>query len=307
MSKYLQQTRSEFTGQYKYSVDCDKIKTDPTTLQVLDGSVRAKHTMIINAVVKENNGKIVVKIGKTNEIIKHEYDVSKKLETLDGFIKMHCMFSCHNNTNFSIINEPVNITTFKVCQSEQPSNVDVLIMPYIHNGQTLNDYLESNPEPTEYKNILKQIITNLYNAFVKTGFVHKELHFGNILIDEHNNPIIMDFDTSELNGIQGFFWADLQRLIGNVIEKSYPSNNKSYIVSGISGIQILLNTIMFIKSSNELFHKNVNELLSILEVSNVSVLHNTNKPVYNPNVFGGKKTIRKKTQKFPNKWALQNL
>ena len=24
----------------------------------------------------------------------------------------------------------------------KPSNVDVLIMPYIHNGQTLNDYLE---------------------------------------------------------------------------------------------------------------------------------------------------------------------
>ena len=89
----------------------------------------------------------------------------------------------------------------------------------------------------------------------------------------------------------------MQRLIGNVIEKSYPSNNKSYIVSGISGIQILLNTIMFIKSSNELFHKNVNELLSILEVSNVSVLHNTNKPVYNPDVFGGKKTIRKKNSK----------
>ena len=37
-----------YKGQYKYSVDCDKIKTDPTTLQVLDGSVRAKHTIVVN-------------------------------------------------------------------------------------------------------------------------------------------------------------------------------------------------------------------------------------------------------------------
>jgi len=289
MSKYLQQTRREFKGQYKYSVDCDKIKTDPTALQVLDGSVRVKHTMIINAVVKENSGKIVVKIGKTNEIVKQEYDVAKKLEKLEGFIKIHCLFSCYNNANFS---EPMNINNFEVCQSNHTSNVDVLIMPYINKGQTINDYLESGIEPAEYKKILKQVITNLYNAFVKTGFVHKDLHFGNILIGENNDPIIMDFDTSEFNKIQGFFWADLQRLFGNVTEKSYPSNNKSYIISGISGIQILLNTIMFITSSDEFFHKNVNELLSILEASNVSVLDNTKKPpqmVYNPDIFGGKK------------------
>ena len=298
MSKYLQQTRREFKGQYKYSVDCDKIKTDPTALHVLDGSVRAKHTMIINAVVKENSGKIVVKIGKSNDIVKQEYDVAIKLEKLEGFIKMHCLFSCYNNANFSNINDPININDFEVCQPKHTSNVDVLIMPYINKGQTINDYLESGIEPAEYKKILKQVISNLYNAFVKTGFVHKDLHFGNILIDEKNDPIIMDFDTSEFNKIQGFFWADLQRLFGNVTEKSYPSNKKSYIISGISGIQILLNTIMFIKSSDELFHKNVNELLSILEASNVSVLDNTKKPTkYNPDFFGGKNKTRKKTPK----------
>ena len=298
MSQYLQQKQREFKGQYKYSVDCDKIKTNPTSLQVLDGSVRAKHTMIINAVVKENSGRIVVKIGKSNDIVKQEYNVSKKLEKLEGFIKMHCLFSCYNNANFSNMNDPINVNNFEVCHPNHPSNVDVLIMPYINKGQTINDYLESGVEPTEYKKILKQVISNLYNAFVKTGFVHKDLHFGNILIDENNDPIIMDFDTSEFNKIQGFFWADLQRLFGNVTEKSYPSNNKSYIISGISGIQILLNTIMFIKSSDELFHKNVNELLSILEASSVSILDNTKKPtIYNPNFWGGKNKTRKKTPK----------
>ena len=298
MSQYLQQKQREFKGQYKYSVDCDKIKTNPGALQVLDGSVRAKHTMIINAVVKENSGRIVVKIGKSNDIVKQEYNVAKKLEKLEGFIKMHCLFSCYNNANFSNINDPINNNHFEVCQPDHTSNVDVLIMPYINKGQTINDYLESGIEPVEYKKILKQVISNLYNAFVQTGFVHKDLHFGNILIDANNDPIIMDFDTSEFNKIQGFFWADLQRLFGNVTEKSYPSNNKSYIISGISGIQILLNTIMFIKSSDELFHKNVNELLSILEASSVSILDNTKKPtIYNPDFWGGKNKTRKKTPK----------
>lgn len=298
MSQYLQQKQREFKGQYKYSVDCDKIKTNPGALQVLDGSIRAKHTMIINAVVKENSGRIVVKIGKSNDIVKQEYNVAKKLEKLEGFIKMHCLFSCYNNANFSNINDPININHFEVCQPDHTSNVDVLIMPYINKGQTINDYLESGIEPAEYKKILKQVISNLYNAFVQTGFVHKDLHFGNILIDANNDPIIMDFDTSEFNKIQGFFWADLQRLFGNVTEKSYPSNNKSYIISGISGIQILLNTIMFIKSSDELFHKNVNELLSILEASSVSILDNTKKPtIYNPDFWGGKNKTRKKTPK----------
>ena len=167
MSQYLQQKQREFKGQYKYSVDCDKIKTDPTTLQVLDGSVRAKHTMIINAVVKENTGRIVVKIGKSNDIIKQEYDVAKKLEKLEGFIKMHCLFSCYNNANFSNMNDPININNFEVCQPNHPSNVDVLIMPYINKGQTINDYLESGIEPTEYKKILKQE-TDYNSYFVKS-------------------------------------------------------------------------------------------------------------------------------------------
>jgi hypothetical protein len=50
ISNYLEQSRRESRGQYKYSVECDKIKNDPTLINVLDGNVR---TMVINAVVKE--------------------------------------------------------------------------------------------------------------------------------------------------------------------------------------------------------------------------------------------------------------
>ncbi len=292
MSQYLQQTRRESRGQYKYSVDCDKIREDPESLQVLNGDVRAKHTMVINAVVKETYGKVVVKIGKTNDIVKKEYDVAKRLEPFNGFIKMHCLFSCHNATNLNNINTNIYTTNFELCKPNEPENVDVLVMPYIHDGTTLNSLLNTKQDPKLYKNMLIQVITNLYDAFTNTGFVHKDLHFGNILIDENNKPIIMDFDTSEFNGRQSFFWADIQRLFNNAMDKSYLTNNISYVISNISGIQTLIHTTMFVETPTHIFQMNYKNMLSILEASDIHIIDNTNtKPksyVYDPNVFGGK-------------------
>ena len=78
MSNFLQPIpRKDNNEQFKYSIDCNKIKEDPSTIKVINGDVRAKHTMIINAIVNSyendslinpNGGKIVVKIGKTNEL-----------------------------------------------------------------------------------------------------------------------------------------------------------------------------------------------------------------------------------------------
>ena len=293
MSQYLEQTRRESRGQYKYSVDCDKIKEDPTTLQVLDGDVRAKHTMVINAIIKETTGKVVVKIGKTNETVRQEYNIAKRLELFAGFIKMHCMFSCHNTTNLTNKNSQINPANFEICKSNQPDNVDVLIMPYIHNGETLHSFLKSKRDPALYKSILKQVITNLYNAFVKTGFIHKDLHFGNILIDENNNPIIMDFDTSEFDGEPPFCLADLQRLFISVMDQGSVFNNISYSLSTILTIQTILNTALLYNTSSEMLKTHIDNILNMIDVSIISVNDNTKKSTsyaYDPNVYGGKGT-----------------
>ncbi len=306
MSQYLEQTRRESRGQYKYSVDCEKIKKDPTTLQVLDGDVRAKHTMVINAVVKESkipllgnkvplnesNGKVVVKIGKTNDSVRQEYNIAKRLESLDGFIKMNCLFSCYNTTNLTNKNTRINPSTFEICKSStEENNVDVLIMPYIHNGETLHSFLKTKRDPEIYKSILKQVITNLYNAYTNTGFIHKDLHFGNILIDENNKPIIMDFDTSDFNGEPPFCLADLQRLFISVLDQGSILNNISYSISTILTIQTILNTALLYNTSRETLKTHIDNILNMIDISTISVNDNTNKPtsyVYDPNVYGGK-------------------
>jgi serine/threonine protein kinase len=298
MSNYLEQTRRESRGQYKYSVECDKIKNDPTIINVLDGNVRPKHTMVINAIVKEFHNKIVVKIGKSNELVRQEYNISKKLidAGVHGFIHIDCLFSCKNNLEKYKIGQQIDEDSFQVCDTNGIYNVDVLVMPFIGKGITLNIYLV---DEIKYKKILKQVVENLFSAFIKTGFVHGDLHFGNILIDVNGEPIIMDFDTSifvKSSTSQWGFWADLFRIIGIVIERSFPSNPKSYMVSNAITILTIINNTMYSNVSIDMFTKQVQTIVSLIESSEIIIRDNKSKQmVYDPNIFGGiGRTSRKK-------------
>lgn len=297
MSEYLEQTRKYTRGQYKYSLDCDKIKSNPDSLQILNGSVRAKHTIIMNAVSKEMNGKVVVKIGKTNELIKQEYDVAKQLETsgIDGFIRMQCLFSCgHDLTKYNNEIEPTKI-----------SNIDVLIMPYIvspnGNATTLHNYLETGGDTIKYKTIISNVIANLCQAFMKTGFVHKDLHFGNVLIDSNGEPIIMDFDTSEFVNpaeSQAYFWSDIHRFFSHVIEKSYPTNLKSYSLTNAQPIFTIINTLLMAGIITNI-NAQVYNIITLINASDVLVTDNVpTKYVYNPNIFGGKVKRTKRNKRL---------
>lgn len=303
MSEYLEQTRKYTRGQYKYSLDCDKIKSNSDSLQILNGSVRAKHTIIMNAVSKEMNGKVVVKIGKTNELIKQEYDVAKQLETsgIDGFIRMQCLFSCgHDLTKYN--NE---ITTLKICETTKISNIDVLIMPYIvspnGNATTLHNYLETGGDTIKYKTIIRNVIANLCQAFMKTGFVHKDLHFGNVLIDSNGEPIIMDFDTSEFVNpaeSQAYFWSDIHRFFSHVIEKSYPTNLKSYSLTNAQPIFTIINTLLMAGTITNI-NAQVHNIITLINASDVLVTDNVpTKYVYNPNIFGGKVKRTKRNKRL---------
>jgi len=305
MSEYLEQTRKYTRGQYKYSLDCDKIKSNPDSLQILNGSVRAKHTIIMNAVSKEMNGKVVVKIGKTNELIKQEYDVAKQLETsgIDGFIRMQCLFSCgHDLTKY---NNEIEPTTFKICETTKISNIDVLIMPYIvspnGNATTLHNYLETGGDTIKYKTIIRNVIANLCQAFMKTGFVHKDLHFGNVLINSNGEPIIMDFDTSEFVNpaeSQAYFWSDIHRFFSHVIEKSYPTNLKSYSLTNAQPIFTIINTLLMAGTITNI-NAQVHNIITLINASDVLVTDNVpTKYVYNPNIFGGKVKRTKRNKRL---------
>ena len=171
-------------------------------------------------------------------------------------------------------------------------------MPFIGKGITLNNYLV---DAIKYKKILKQVVENLFSAFVKTGFVHGDLHFGNILIDDNGEPIIMDFDTSifvKSSTSQWGFWADLFRIIGIVIERSFPSNPKSYMVSNAITILTIINNTMYSTVSIDMFTKQVQTIISLIEASEITIRDNKSKQmVYDPNIFGGIGRMSRKKKK----------
>lgn len=297
MSEYLEQTRRYSREQFKYSVDCDKIKSNPESLQILSGSVRAKHTIVITAVSKEFDGKVVVKIGKTNEHVEQEYNVAKQLETagLNGFIRMQCIFRCGHD-DLTKYHSEIEPKTFKICHATtETQNIDVLIMPYIvgpnGNATTLHNYLETGGDIVSYKTIIRKVIVNLREAFLKTGFVHKDLHFGNVLIDSTGEPIIMDFDTSDfVNPIesQAYFWSDVHRFFSHVIEKSYPSNLKSYTLTNSQSIFTIISTLLMSGTTTNISTQ-VHNIIMLIDASDVIVQEN------NPTkIFGGGRTKKRR-------------
>ena len=79
-----------------------------------------------------------------------------------------------------------------VLQDEKLSNFKILKMPY--GGQPLNVY-RFNVQTLDFMAFVKHIIEAgaLLNLF---GIVHRDIHHGNILVDENDVPRIIDFNLS---------------------------------------------------------------------------------------------------------------
>jgi hypothetical protein len=302
MIKYLEPINRNSENKYKYIVDCESVKLDKNALDIQNATMRDKHIIVLEAVISDiafQNKKIVVKIGETNRLVKREYDVAKKLETsnIPGYIRMECLFQCGHNIDKYRRKELIDTETFHICETQKPENVDVLIMPYIGSGISLYDIGGS-----QYKNIIKQVLFNSSNAFLKTGFVHKDLHFGNVLIDENENAIIMDFDTSEFvdlknPGCVSYFWSDMLRFFGNVSEKGSFLNTgpNIYILSNINMIYFMINTLIMTQSNLDVLQMKVNEIISYIMLSDVITTVKPNVSLkYDPSVFGGKKKTQKR-------------
>ena len=120
------------------------------------------------------------------------------------------------------------------------------------------------------KNVLKHIIISLFYAYNKIGFIHKDLHLGNILLQKTKLkeisygdfgslecmgfiPIIMDFDKSNINEeYPSKVYNDIKKYIGhisgdtNIIFNTFNLQNK--LVKMFNN-----NEIITIKLLNQIF------------------------------------------------------
>jgi hypothetical protein len=180
-------------GGTKYYMDCSKYVTKNDALQIKSLIQNKHHITVLKAVANDitilkKNKHIVIKIGPSNKTTQKEYEIGELLYSnkLSGFIKYNCIFTCYDNTD-----ETIEININKRNKPKLPSNIcdaekteenkkDVLIMPYVKDGSVENyEWTEQNV--SILKNLLLQAILSLTVAFQKIGFIHGDLHLGNLL------------------------------------------------------------------------------------------------------------------------------
>lgn len=193
----------------KLKINCkNRIDSNPETKDWLELIGKFEHDSSNIKVYRgllDKKNEIVAKIGK--HTLQMEYAVAEKLDALKlpTIISYICIFTCLDD--FS----KMNSLTKSVCKEEGKS-ISIILMPYI-NGGRIEDFKWIRANFDVMKNTMKHVCLSLFYAKKSLGFVHRDLHLGNVLMkmskrktvsyDDFGElavlgylPIIMDFDRS---------------------------------------------------------------------------------------------------------------
>lgn len=173
-------------GAEKYYIQCS-----PEKLKEADFIHVNKERAIVKALLKDGvvrtNAHVVVKIGESATIQK-EWEIGSKIQkTIPGFMKYICKLECHDNID-QYSSRPKNICT----NNADDPMMHVLVMPYISGG-SMREYDWEN-RGDKFKSCLKQLICSLVTAFEKYGFLHTDIHLGNVLVRETKKTEIVYAD-----------------------------------------------------------------------------------------------------------------
>lgn len=229
----------------KFVIDCQaRVNSSPTQdtrdwLELSSQIIRGQSNYKIYKAIIERRKKVVAKIG--SDVLKREYTIGAKLKTLDlpTFLYPDCIFTCRDTLS------EMNQHTKYVCK-DSGSEINVLLMPYLSEGH-IGDHKWTRANFHVYKNILKHITATLMMAATTLGFVHSDLHTGNVMLKRTTRkeisygvygtlkcesliPVIMDFDKSKMNiKLIGKSYDDLK----NIISLLEPTTDLVYEYGGV--------------------------------------------------------------------------
>jgi hypothetical protein len=209
----------------KYDVDKDKWLN---LIELLYKSMDNNAVIIKGLYDKKKD--IVLKVGYQSAINK-EYDIAEILKELPSFITYYCKFMC-NDDIMNIINNRHMLINYKMC-NDGYKPIGILIMNYYNLGSI--GYYKWNMENfLILKNVLKQTVFAILYAYEKKGFIHGDLHIGNVLLKlKVKNEIyydkkkllvntfevrIMDFEKSKINIKNDFMTVikNIQKLLDSL-------------------------------------------------------------------------------------------
>ena len=169
-------------------------------------------TLILLA-LHERKINIVLKFGIL-ESIQKEFQTSNKLLTLPNFIRYFCVIICNDDIK-NIVNNSKSISNYKMCHYGK-NNIGILVMKY-YNLKSIENYNWNSDNFHILKNIIKQVFFAILYAHDMFGFIHNDLHCGNVLLKPKRNleikynkkilvldeleAVIMDFEKSKFKTI----------------------------------------------------------------------------------------------------------
>jgi len=195
---------------FKYKLNCqEKIDSSKDTKEWLELFKIIPHDSpdykLFHALL-EKEKHIVVKIGPS--ILTKEFQIAKELETLklSTFLHYYCKFQCLDDFN------KLNNSSKYLCKDSSGKEITILVMPDIDLGG-IGKYKWNRTNFIILKNVIKHVIISLLYAYKKIGFIHKDLHLGNVLLKKTKRkeilygelgslelmgilPVIMDYDKS---------------------------------------------------------------------------------------------------------------
>ncbi len=210
MKLYKSKNALKGKGITKFSLKCEEDKDKYLNLiDILYKSID-ENAVIIKGLY-DNKKDIVLKIGIQNAINK-EYEIAEKLNNIPNFIRYYCKFICQDDIK-EIINNQNMINAYTLCKNDK-NIIGILAMNYYKIG-SIGNYKWSVDNFVILKNLLQQTVYAVLYAYIKTGFIHGDLHCDNILIKNKRvceidycykkllidtyEVRIMDFEKSRLN------------------------------------------------------------------------------------------------------------
>ena len=193
---------------YKYVIHCKDNQEDTSDWLQIVSKMKTKDSdyKIFEGLV-EKKDEIVAKVGSSDKL-RDEYEISKLLNPLHlpTFLKPYCLFHCLDDI------ENLNEKTRTICKKDGNTKINVIIMPHYKLGE-LDKYKWNKDNFRILKNLLKHIVLSLCYAHKEIGFIHHDLHLGNILLYKTTRkqvsygdfgilecmgilPVILDYDKS---------------------------------------------------------------------------------------------------------------
>ena len=136
----------------------------------------------------ESYGSVIIKIGDSEDIL-NEYNISKVLHKIKGFVKYICFFECADDFR----NIPSNTREY-ICKGVGSS-----ILPHFPLG-SLAQYNWNQDNIHIFKSCIKQSILSYLSAFYKERIIHNDFHAANILLKTTKSSYI-DYDIPEIGTI----------------------------------------------------------------------------------------------------------